>query len=81
MESGRSRVESEEAMSGYYPPGVSGFEDEIAGPRMEYDEQIRVECDDCGFSGDVDGLVRVWRHDRDVSWDCPGCGAEHEDPY
>lgn len=68
-------------MSGYYPPGVSGFEDEIAGPRAEYDESVNVECTDCEWVGDVDGEVRVWRYDTDVTWTCPNCKTEHTDPY
>lgn len=68
-------------MSGYYPEGVTGFEDEIAGPRYEEDETITTVCEYCGWSGDVECLVRYWRDDRDVLWTCPDCKEDHCDAY
>lgn len=70
-----------EEMSGYYPAGVSGFEDEISGPRREYDAPMDAECDDCGWVGTITATVRVWRDERDASWRCPSCSADQTETY
>lgn len=53
-----------------YPPGVSGNEDAIAGPKREYEDERG--CKECGWYGTV--VVVEW---SDCSvWECEECGAE-----
>lgn len=68
-----------------YPPGVTGFEDAIAGPRDEYDQTATVthECDEdkfeAPFRGEVTGTVVVWSSPpAQFFYDCPQCGEEVE---
>jgi len=69
-----------------YPPGVSGFEPEIAGyPDPDLIEKREVSCPMCEYEGEAD--VSVWlRTERDEDgayqvddgtfYTCPKCGAE-----
>lgn len=71
-------------MTGYnLPPGVSGFEDAIAGPSDEYEAEfaVRHECDedkyDGFFEGSAVGTVVVWSAPPvQFVFDCPQCGEE-----
>ena len=66
-------------MSEYYPEGVSGFEDEIAGPRQLLSTVLEKECPRCGFKGEVEVDVSVWRDSDTHDWDCPSCEKSNED--
>ena len=67
-------------MASNYPPGVSGFEPEIAGPADERDEYREVQCEDednCDFAGEVNGLAIYWSYDTvDFEWTCPVCSIK-----
>jgi len=64
-------------MSGNYPPGVTGFEPQIAG----YDEAEgtqEVECE-CGWTGEVP-TTEEYSHGEVTwyaEWKCPKCKEEH----
>lgn len=62
-----------------YPPGVSGFEDQIAGPRSEQSDYDVKECDDCGFEGEVLVTRLFWRDSVEDTWECPDCKSEHSE--
>jgi len=58
-----------------YPPGVTGLEYAIAGA----DEQAMsraLECEGCGFDGDVDGTLSSYGDDAWFDAECPGCGRQ-----
>ena len=63
-----------------YPPGVTGFEPQIAGPDSERElPGEERECfDECEWAGEVD--VEEVRYGYTVTeyWTCPECGHEHE---
>lgn len=63
------------------PPGVTGREYEIAGLDSERDDIRAVSCRDpeCGFVGDVDGLLSIYRHEAWFDWTCPMCGRESQE--
>lgn len=65
-------------MSGYYPAGVTGMEDEIAGPRAEREGLREVECPNCEWEGEVCALELVWSRETIQYWKCPNCGTENE---
>lgn len=62
-------------MASNYPPGVTGFEDAIAGPRDEYTEtraeMLCVHCEEVSVDVEVD--VRVWQYEKTVEWLCSNC--------
>ena len=67
-----------------YPPGVTGNEDHLTGPRgsIRAFRACETEIDRigtvivlCPFEGEVD--LDVWG-DR-VSWNCPTCDEPHDD--
>ena len=67
-----------------YPPGVTGWEPQIAGPESESEKMDEMVCDeDCGFGGEV--LVTEVRYRADymvyVEWTCPRCGRTHDFEY
>jgi hypothetical protein len=53
-----------------YPPGVSGFELEIAGP--DYEKEIGMTCHNCPYEGDVE----AWFYGGVANFECPSCGTE-----
>lgn len=62
-----------------YPPGVSGNEWQIAGPRSEYDETRSVVLPHDGDEEvEVLGTVTVWDvYAADFDYECPECGEDH----
>ena len=68
-----------------YPPGVTGFEPEIAGyeewsEKRECEATVYDENDNesfCDFRGVVDG----WVDGEKLRWDCPKCGNEASEDY
>lgn len=61
-----------------YPPGVTGFEDQIAGPREEIEERIAFICSnlDCEMSEEwqIDfALIQIWNDDACIISECPVC--------
>lgn len=62
-----------------YPPGVSGFEPQIAGASERDGEDMSLECDSCEFAGEVPSTLYVWdRYSITQVWECPECGREYE---
>lgn len=62
-----------------YPPGVTGFEDAIAGPDEREFEDER-ECDVCQLTAMVIIVELTWQHSVEEVWDCPNpdCLTHHE---
>ena len=58
---------------GSYPPGVTGYEREIAGPDRAFMASRECKGPDCDFDGDVE--IEEYHGTRD--WSCPSCGHEH----
>lgn len=58
-----------------YPEGVTGAEDQIAGPLGEDEIDIQFDCIDCDFDGWVSADVTRWSTHDVINWECPGCGA------
>jgi hypothetical protein len=67
-------------MSGYYPPGVSGFEPEIAGANeSESVQELNCGNDECDACYEVP-TIEDWAHDTVVwfaEWVCIQCGEEN----
>jgi len=61
-----------------YPTGVTGFEDQVAGPRSESSDRDVRECSVCDFEGEVDIDIVVWSSTVMEYWTCLTCGTEHE---
>lgn len=60
-----------------YPPGVTGFEPQIAGYDESSGPDEEFECDHCEFAGTVETiLVYVERYTIVQEWTCPEC--EHD---
>ena len=57
-----------------YPPGVSGFEFEIAGP--DYEVEDIVQCPRCGE--DVEVIVCGYENESWYEGDCAFCGNNWE---
>lgn len=57
-----------------YPPGVTGNEDQIAGPRGEAEETRTVLCEDCGLESSVVVSITEWRDYVEFESTCPECG-------
>lgn len=74
-----------------YPPGVTGFEPQIAG-YPEIPMSAEVECPaggthsysdgdydwDCGFGGLVKGSAINYDGEVIFYWECPECGKDNE---
>ena len=53
----------------HYPPGT------MRGSGIFAEETVLdMECDPCGFNGEVDVHLDDW---RTASWDCPTCHTQH----
>jgi hypothetical protein len=60
-----------------YPPGVTGFEPEIAGYDERDGEDVELECTHCEYAGIVPStLVLVDAYTVVQEWTCPEC--EHD---
>lgn len=62
-----------------YPEGVSGLEDEIAGPLTESEDIDEKECQQCEWKGLVPVLTLTWRFHQTEEWTCRECGMHYED--
>ena len=70
-------------MSGYYPPGVTGNEYEIAGADREWDDTRAVYCgnEDCAdFEVEKDLMVSLASYGSSEwgTYECPTCKAQGE---
>ena len=68
-----------------YPPGVSGFEPQIAGyDEREVDAEVDCSVDECDFFGTTSCTeVSTLRGDRLIYgnryWTCPACDENNEE--
>ena len=75
-------------MASNYPPGVSGFEPQIAGyDEREVEREVYCTVETCReFESEVIVLCTEVATSREVYtinghrfWTCPACGTEHEE--
>lgn len=58
-----------------YPPGVSGGEDAIAGPRAEQDLELTPTCPECHTENSIWGTLISYTDSQVFHYQCPNCGA------